>query len=46
MVGNLLDTNIPLKLVGETTDPVAKPGYVVIEVKAVLVLCHLDVVAR
>lgn len=37
------DTNIPLKLV-EKPDPVAKPGYVVIEVKAAG-LCHSDVAA-
>lgn len=37
------DTNIPLKLV-EKPDPVAKPGFVVIEVKAAG-LCHSDVAA-
>lgn len=37
------DTHIPLKLV-EKPDPVAKPGFVVIEVKAAG-LCHSDVAA-
>lgn len=37
------DTNIPLKLV-EKPDPVAKPGFVVIDVKAAG-LCHSDVAA-
>ncbi len=37
------DTHIPLKLV-EKPDPVAKPGYVAIEVKAAG-LCHSDVAA-
>jgi propanol-preferring alcohol dehydrogenase len=37
------DTNIPLKLV-EKPDPVAKPGFVVIDVMAAG-LCHSDVAA-